>query len=166
MSCYIFHISFIIIHHAMIVSKKKIKNFITLINRLTCILFTKFISNCQCVCKNKKKRPSRPKSTVNTTCDVSKLYLKYTERQENPNYFIIIFFSIEIYIYIFLFENKLSIRVYYEWAISYILFFLKGQQIRICLLMTRSMRSWRSIYSQRIINILMSQQDVRAIWLF
>lgn len=43
--------------------------------------------------KTKKKRPSRPKSTVNKTCDVSKLYLKYIERQEKPNYFIIIFFS-------------------------------------------------------------------------
>lgn len=30
--------------------------------------------------KIKKKRPSRPKSTVNKTCDVSKLYLKYIER--------------------------------------------------------------------------------------
>lgn len=49
--------------------------------------------------KIKKKPPSRPKSPVNKTCDVSKLYLKYIERQEKPNYFIIIFFFIEIYIF-------------------------------------------------------------------
>lgn len=47
------------------------------------ILFTKFISNFQGVAKI-KKRPSRPKSTVNKTCDISKLYLKYFERQEKP----------------------------------------------------------------------------------
>lgn len=84
--CYIFHISIIIIYHAKIVLKK-IKNFIISINRLTRIykkiLFTKFISNCQCVA-NIKKRPSPPKSTVNKTCDISKLDLKYFERQEKP----------------------------------------------------------------------------------
>lgn len=67
---------------------KKIKNFIISINRLACIYKKNIVHQVhikfQGVAKIKKKRPSRPKSTVNKTCDISKLYLKYFERQEKP----------------------------------------------------------------------------------